>query len=163
MPDFLTPAERSERMARIRSKDTSPELALRRALHARGFRFRLDDRKLPGRPDIVLARHRAVIFVHGCFWHRHQGCKVASTPKSNTDFWLEKFRRNVERDERSIRELKALGWRVFVVWECDLGSKRKAVEAAEALGRLIQPDPARPRSGEEGRRALEHIVEVNDQ
>lgn len=162
MPDFLTPAERSERMARIRSKDTSPELALRRALHARGLRFRLNERKLPGRPDIVLPRHSAVIFVHGCFWHRHEGCKVASTPKSNTEFWLEKFRKNVERDARAIEALEALGWRVFVAWECDLGSKRKAVETAETLEKLIRRESGAPASGGEGGSSPRPLVKASD-
>ena len=138
MPDFLTPSERSRRMSRIRSKNTSPELAIRRALHALGFRFRLDDRRKPGRPDIVLPKYRAVIFVHGCFWHRHEGCKIASTPKSNTAFWLEKFARNVERDGRVASKLTSLGWRVFVAWECELGSKRRATEAAAHLAMLLK-------------------------
>lgn len=141
MPDFLTPAERSARMAAIRSKDTSPELALRKALHALGLRYRINDRRLPGKPDIVLPRYRAVVFVHGCFWHRHEGCKVASTPKSNTEFWLKKFNRNVERDARSVRDLQALGWRVFVTWECGLGSKRKVAEVAEVLDQMIRTEP----------------------
>ena len=144
MPDFLTAAERSARMAAIRSRDTSPELALRKALHAMGLRYRVNDRRLPGKPDIVLPRHRAVVFVHGCFWNRHEGCRVASTPKSNTGFWLEKFRRNVERDARAVRDLKALGWRVFVTWECSLGSKRKVADVAVALNRLIRTDAGGP-------------------
>ena len=147
MPDFLTPAERSRRMASIRSKDTSPELRLRRALHGLGLRYRLHDRRLPGHPDIVLPRHRAVIFVHGCFWHRHAGCKVAATPKSNTDFWVQKFERNVARDQRSAAALAAIGWRVLVVWECEVGSKQKAVVAAKRLWeQLFQGVP--PAEGE---------------
>ncbi|HEY8572751.1 DNA mismatch endonuclease Vsr [Phenylobacterium sp.] len=133
MPDFLTPAQRSERMSKIRSRDTSPELALRKALHARGFRFRLDDRKLPGRPDIVLPKHKAVVFVHGCFWHRHPGCKVATTPKSNTAYWLEKFDRNVSRDATAASTLSAAGWRVLVAWECELDSGRKVQATADRL------------------------------
>lgn len=117
-------------MSRIRSSNTSPELALRRAMHAIGFRFRLHRKDLPGKPDIVLPRYRAAIFVHGCFWHRHDGCKVASTPKSNTEFWVEKFDRNVTRDARAKQMLEEQGWRVIVVWECELGSARKATEAA---------------------------------
>lgn len=134
MVDSLSPTERSERMSRIRSKDTAPEVALRRALHALGFRFRLHRKDLPGRPDIVLPRHRVVIFVHGCFWHRHVGCGIATTPKSNTAFWVEKFERNVARDVRSIERLEAQGWRVIVVWECELGSRRKAADAALRIG-----------------------------
>ena len=138
MVDFLSPSERSERMSRIRSSNTSPELALRRALHALGFRFRLHRKDLPGRPDIVLPRYSTVVFVHGCFWHRHAGCKVASTPKSNTEFWVEKFNRNVARDNRSSESLKAQGWKVIVTWECELGSGRKAAEAALRIVREIR-------------------------
>ncbi|RWE74179.1 DNA mismatch endonuclease Vsr [Mesorhizobium sp.] len=119
MTDSLTPSERSIRMARIGSEDTSPELLVRKGLHRAGFRFVLHKRNMPGRPDIVLPRYRAVVLVHGCFWHRHVGCKVASTPKSNVEYWNEKFERNVKRDEKVRRELSELGWRVFVIWECE--------------------------------------------
>lgn len=119
-------------MSRIRGRDTAPEVALRKALHALGLRFRLHA-KLPGKPDIVLPRHRAVVFVHGCFWHRHGGCKVASTPKSNTDFWEEKFGRNVARDARVRRELEEAGWRVHIAWECELTGKGKAAGVAERI------------------------------
>lgn len=136
MADTLTPRERSERMARIRSRDTKPELALRKALHALGLRYRLGS-KLPGKPDLVFPRHKAVVFVHGCFWHRHEGCKVATTPKSNTPFWTEKFERNVSRDQRVARELEAAGWRVFVAWECELTGTGRAAAAAAALARGI--------------------------
>jgi DNA mismatch endonuclease, patch repair protein len=144
MPDILTPAERSIRMAAIRSRDTSPELTLRKALHALGLRYRINDRRLPGKPDIVLPRHRAVVFVHGCFWHRHEGCKIASKPKSNTVFWVDKFQKNVERDARSVRDLTTLGWRIFVIWECTLGSRRKVAEVAEALNRKICAEADEP-------------------
>lgn len=130
MVDFLSAAERSERMSRIHSSNTSPELTLRRALHALGFRFRLHRKDLPGKPDIVLPRYKAVVFVHGCFWHRHAGCKVATTPKSNTEFWVEKFDRNVARDTRSSDLLEAQGWKVIIAWECELSSGRKAADAA---------------------------------
>lgn len=138
MPDFLTPRERSARMARIRSANTSPELALRHALHALGLRFRLHTAGLPGKPDIVFPRYKAVVLVHGCFWHRHKGCKVASTPKSNTAFWQEKFARNVARDSRISRELKARGWRVFVAWECELQSGLRSRATADRLARRIR-------------------------
>jgi DNA mismatch endonuclease (patch repair protein) len=130
MPDFLTPEERSRRMSRIRSSNTAPEVALRQALHAAGLRFRLHRKDLPGKPDIVLPRHKAVILVHGCFWHRHKDCSIATTPKSNTAFWTDKFDRNVARDLRVRDQLKALGWKVFVAWECELGSRRKAHDTA---------------------------------
>ena len=124
-------------MSRIRSKNTSPEVALRRELHAMGFRFRLHRKDLPGKPDIVLPRYRTAVFVHGCFWHRHDGCKVATTPKSNTGFWQEKFDRNVARDARSEDLLKDQGWKVIVVWECELSSRRKVVEAASKVAKKI--------------------------
>ncbi|PWG02131.1 very short patch repair endonuclease [Sphingosinicella humi] len=144
MADFLEPGERSRRMGRIRSQDTRPEIILRRALHELGLRFRLGGAGLPGRPDIVLPRHRAVVFVHGCFWHRHRGCKVASTPKSNTGFWTAKFDRNVERDAKVTRELEALGWRVFVAWECELTVKSRLGLTAAGLARRIRGEPGAP-------------------
>ncbi len=116
-------------MSRIRSQDTLPEVRLSKALHALGLRFRLHGR-LPGKPDIVMARHKVAIFVHGCFWHRHAGCKVATTPKSNTQFWVEKFEANVTRDERVQAALANLGWRVFVAWECELSGYAKAAQTA---------------------------------
>lgn len=111
--------KRSALMARIRSSNTQPELAVRRALHGMGFRFRLNRRSLPGRPDLVLPRHRLAILVHGCFWHQHPGCKLASRPKTRQDYWNPKLAGNVERDLRNAARLRALGWRVEIVWECD--------------------------------------------
>jgi DNA mismatch endonuclease (patch repair protein) len=105
-------------MSGIRGRDTQPELAVRRILHACGLRYRLHVRRLPGRPDIVLPRYRAVVFVHGCFWHQHAGCPYAYRPKSNREFWESKLDGNVARDELQQRILGELGWRVFVVWEC---------------------------------------------
>jgi DNA mismatch endonuclease (patch repair protein) len=136
--DFLTPAERSERMARIRSRDTLPELALRRALHRLGLRFRVNVKTLPGKPDIVFARYRTALFVHGCFWHRHDGCKVASNPKSNVEFWQGKFARNVSRDRSVRRELSVAGWRVIVVWECQLNTKSRLEQTAMCLAKEIK-------------------------
>jgi DNA mismatch endonuclease (patch repair protein) len=129
-------------MSRIRSSNTAPELALRRALHALGFRFRIHRKDLPGKPDIVLPRYRTVVFVHGCFWHRHVGCKVATTPKSNTAFWVEKFDKNVARDSRSKILLEAQGWKVIIVWECELGSGQKAVESAVRIAHEIRHAPS---------------------
>ena len=117
----LTPQQvRSRTMSRIKGKNTKPEIAVRSMLHRAGYRFRLHGRKLPGSPDIVLARHKTVVFVHGCFWHRHEGCKYATTPKTRVEFWSDKFRKNVERDARQQRELREMGWRVLIVWECEL-------------------------------------------
>jgi len=138
MADFLTPAQRSERMSRIKSRDTKPELVLRSAMHRKGFRFRINDTRLPGKPDIVFPKYRAAVFVHGCFWHRHPGCSVATTPKSNTAFWTEKFDRNVSRDARSKEALEANGWRVFTVWECDLKSSVKVAQAAQQLAENLR-------------------------
>lgn len=120
MTDVVDASTRSRMMAGIRSRDTKPEMQVRRYLHASGFRFRLNVRSLPGSPDLVLAKWRTVIFVHGCFWHRHEGCALAYTPKSRQDFWLEKFEKNVTRDASAVVALKAAGWNVIVVWECTL-------------------------------------------
>ena len=137
MTDFLTKAQRSERMSKIRGTDTKPELILRKLLHAYGLRYRLHQTGLPGKPDLVFARHKAVVFVHGCFWHRHSGCQIASTPKSNTDFWISKFQRNVVRDQRNIQALEAIGWRVYVAWECELTSTAKAIVTAKRVASFI--------------------------
>lgn len=114
-------------MSRISSKDTAPEKQVRSLLHNAGFRFRLHVKKLPGSPDIVLPKYRTVIFVHGCYWHRHSDCKYAYSPKSRTKFWEEKFEITVERDRRKSDELRALGWHVIVVWECELKKNAPAV------------------------------------
>lgn len=130
MPDIVDRATRSRMMAGIGSGDTIPEIVLRRALHARGLRYRLHDRRLPGTPDLVFPRFGAVCFVHGCFWHRHAGCSYAATPGTRKEFWQAKFDANVERDRRNKRDLLEIGWRVAVVWECAL---RKRGELATAL------------------------------
>ena len=118
MADTVTRETRSRIMASVRRFGTRPEMVVRRALHRDGFRFRASDRSLPGSPDLKLSRYNAVIFVNGCFWHRHKGCRYATTPKSNQDWWSAKFAGNVERDAEKIRELLERGWRVMVVWEC---------------------------------------------
>lgn len=120
MPDRLTKEQRSRCMSRIRGKDTKPEILVRKGLHARGFRFRLQDRKLPGRPDIVLPKWRVAIMVNGCFWHGHKGCSYAIRPKTNAEFWETKIERNRHRDEVTAAHLEALGWFVITVWECEL-------------------------------------------
>ena len=117
--DILKPAQRSELMSRIRGTDTKPEKTVRSLLHQMGFRFRLHDRQLPGVPDIVLPRFRSAILVHGCFWHRHKGCRYAYLPKSRVAFWMEKFEGNVKRDRRNLVALRRMGWRVLVIWECE--------------------------------------------
>ena len=120
MIDVVDKATRSRMMAGIQGKNTLPELAVRRSLHAAGFRYRLHVASLPGKPDIVLPRYRAVILVHGCFWHRHPGCRFATTPATRPDFWLDKFRQNVMRDRRNHDALIEQGWKVATVWECDI-------------------------------------------
>ena len=121
MTDILTPSQRSELMSRIRGVDTRPELLVRRRLHALGYRFRVHARGLPGRPDLVFTRRRAVVFVHGCFWHRH-GCRKTYVPKSRRQFWRNKFAENQARDERNRTLLLRDGWRIFVAWECEIDS-----------------------------------------
>ena len=118
--DTLSRTERSERMARIRGRDTKPELAVRRLLHRSGFRYRLHRATLPGEPDFVFPSRRKAIFVHGCFWHRHPNCALARLPKSRLKFWLPKLKENRRRDLKNIRSLKKLGWQTFIVWECEL-------------------------------------------
>ena len=123
MADTLTPTERSERMGRVRGKDTKPEMVVRRLVHGMGYRYRLHVRSLPGCPDLVFPRFRKVLFVHGCFWHRHPdpACKLARLPKSRLDFWKPKLEGNRQRDEQNQAALLALGWRFMVIWECEIG------------------------------------------
>jgi DNA mismatch endonuclease (patch repair protein) len=127
MVDILTKERRSWNMSRIRGKHTGPERRLRSLLHRAGFRFRLHKKELPGRPDIVLPRYRTAIFVHGCYWHRHAGCRLATTPSSNREFWLDKFAGTVKRDERNREALEAIGWKVLTVWECELSADPEGV------------------------------------
>lgn len=129
-------------MSRIRSSDTVPEQTLRSILHEAGFRFRLKGRKLPGRPDVVLPRYRAAVFVHGCFWHRHVGCTFAYTPRSNIKFWKAKFAENVQRDRLTSARLRRLGWRVITVWECQIEKHPSAVR--DRLTKLLnKPRPSK--------------------
>ena len=123
-------------MSGIRARNTKPELLVRRFLHAKGFRFRINVRSLPGSPDLVLPRWKTVIFVHGCFWHRHPGCVLAYTPKSRQAFWLEKFEKNVVRDAAAISALKDTGWHVIVVWECSLRTSGRQAELAELVRKI---------------------------
>lgn len=118
--DHLSPKDRSLLMARIRSSDTGPELKVRRLAHSMGLRFRLKRRDLPGSPDLIFPRHWLAVFVHGCFWHRHPGCVRATLPKSRVEFWTKKLEGNIARDRRDVCALEKLGWRVLVLWECEL-------------------------------------------
>ena len=133
MTDIVDRQTRSRMMAGIKGKNTKPELALRRALHARGFRYRLHSRNVHGRPDLVLPKHRAVVFVHGCFWHRHLGCRYATTPATRVAFWQAKFAANVARDSAVRDALLAAGWRVATIWECTLRKPEQIVAAADQL------------------------------
>lgn len=126
--DIVSKDVRSRMMAGIRSKDTSPELKVRKLLHRLGFRYRLHLRELPGKPDMVLPRHQVCIFVHGCFWHRHPGCKYSTIPKTREDFWHSKFHQNVERDIRNRNELLQRGWRVIEIWECGLRTPKPDID-----------------------------------
>ncbi|WP_350341549.1 very short patch repair endonuclease [Desulfoferula mesophila] len=115
----MSPSKRSALMSRIRGKDTGPEMIVRRLVHCLGYRYRLHHKKLPGTPDLVFTKRKKALFVHGCFWHRHEGCKNAVMPKTRPEFWREKFHRNVERDRVAVKDLDKLGWEVLVVWECE--------------------------------------------
>ena len=128
--DTFSRKRRSEIMSRIHSADTKPELAVRSLLHRAGFRFRLHDGRLPGKPDIVLARYKAIVYVHGCFWHGHKRCREGRRPKSNAEYWSRKLDRNLARDAANARLLRRLGWKRIVVWECQLKDK-------EALGQRL--------------------------
>lgn len=141
MPDIVTPQVRSRMMSRIRGKNTKPELLLRSGLHRLGFRFRVHERKLPGKPDIVFPRYRAVIFVHGCFWHGHQ-CHLFKWPSTREDFWRNKIIRNREVDERNIKQLHELGWRICIVWECALKGKNRIPldEVLDTCARWLRSD-----------------------
>jgi len=132
--DTVTKEKRSWNMSRVHGKDTKPEMLVRSFLHRHGFRFRLHVKTLPGKPDIVLPKYRTVIEVRGCFWHRHPGCKEATMPSTNTDFWQEKFAENVARDQKTEAELTALGWNYISVWECEL----KKADFLDALSDKIK-------------------------
>ncbi|QIL01834.1 DNA mismatch endonuclease Vsr [Sphingomonas sinipercae] len=130
MADRLTRAQRSRLMGRVGQFNTPPELTVRRIAHSMGYRFRLHRKDLPGRPDIVFPKLRKAVFVHGCFWHRHAGCRKATTPKSNEAYWQQKFTDNVERDNKAVAELSRLGWETMIVWECetrDIDTLRDAI------------------------------------
>lgn len=133
MADILTPRERSERMRRIKGKDTKLEVRFRKILHRDGFRYIKNHKKLPGKPDIVLPKYNTVIFIHGCFWHRHEKCTRLSVPKTNTEYWEEKFKRNIDRDKKVVLDLHSLGWEVYIVWECQINTIQKAEYTARKL------------------------------
>lgn len=138
MTDIVDKATRSRMMSGITSKDTKPELVLRRAMHAIGLRYRLHRKDLPGRPDIVMPRYKAVVFVHGCFWHRHEGCRLATTPATRLEFWEEKFASNMDRDRKNVEQLLKGGWRAATVWECALRKSGAPELAARRIAVWLQ-------------------------
>lgn len=129
-------------MSRVRAKDTKPEMVVRRLLHAAGYRYRLHARDLPGKPDLVFPGRRKVVFINGCFWHRHGGCALARLPKSRTEFWTDKLERNRERDERNVAALRELGWEVLTVWECEVRDPDSLMPRVVAF---LEQRPAPPR------------------
>lgn len=128
-----TPEQRSRTMRAVRSRNTKPELTVRHFLHAAGLRYILHDRRLPGSPDLVFPKYRTVVFVHGCFWHQHANCPAASRPRSNTEYWSRKLTGNVERDARNRTSLEASGWRVLVIWECEIRERDALDRLAETI------------------------------
>jgi DNA mismatch endonuclease (patch repair protein) len=137
MTDNRTKEQRSHNMSMIRSTNTKPELLVRKYLFSQGFRYRLHSKNLVGKPDIVLPKHRAVVFVHGCFWHGHTSCKFAKVPVSNKSFWFDKIEKNKERDKRSIHLLKIQGWRVLILWECQLGKTKAIITLDKLVQKLL--------------------------
>ena len=142
MADIVDKQTRSRMMAGIKGKDTKPELVLRRALHARGFRYRLHSKTVPGRPDLVFPKHHAIVFVHGCFWHRHEGCRYTTTPSTRPEFWQAKFDANVARDRSVQDQLLDAGWRVATVWECALRRPEETALAANLLAAWLRSSAA---------------------
>ena len=139
MSDKLTPEKRSWNMSRIKGKDTKIEVEVRKYLFSKGYRFRKNDKRYPGKPDIVLPKYHVAIFVHGCFWHRHEGCKDATTPKTRTEFWLEKFDKNVKNDQIKQEKLRGLGGKVIVIWEGEL--KRSFQETMDKVEKELTRKP----------------------
>ncbi len=138
MKDWLTKEMRSWNMSRIKGKNTKPEMIVRSLLHRAGYRFRLHDPKLPGKPDIVLPKYKTVIFVHGCFWHRHEGCRNCTTPTNRREFWLNKLNANAARDKRHQEALRLKGWKPVVVWECEVTGGQGNERVLRKLQRVLQ-------------------------
>lgn len=149
MTDIVDQQTRSRMMSGIRGKNTRPELVLRQALHASGFRFRLHSRNVPGRPDLVLAKYRAVVFVHGCFWHRHEGCRYSTTPSTRPEFWKAKLQANVLRDHATQTTLTELGWRVATVWECALRKPDQVAASVDVLSDWLNSNDQRIEIGQD--------------
>ena len=171
MADKLTSSQRSHCMSRIRGKNTKPEILVRKGLHARGFRFRLHNKKLPGSPDIVLPKYGVAIMVNGCFWHGHKGCRYATKSKTNIEFWEAKIARNRHRDEVTTAHLEALGWTVITVWECELRGKLESNARLDKLaGEIrfigegkIQQEAMRQQNRSMGRKLREEMIRRQEQ
>ena len=169
--DTLTLSLRSHCMSHIRGKNTKPEILVRKGLHARGFRFRLHNKKLPGNPDIVLPKYGVTIMVNGCFWHGHKGCRYATKPKSNVEFWETKIARNKHRDEVTASHLEALGWTVIAVWECELRGKLESNARLDKLAdeirfigeSKIQQEAMRQQNRSMGRKLREEMIRRQEQ
>lgn len=142
MIDTLTPSERSALMGRIRGANTKPEMLVRQLVHGMGYRYRLHRRDLPGTPDLVFPSRRKIIFVHGCFWHRHEGCRFAYEPKSRQEFWARKFEQNLKRDKAALAALRAAGWKVMIIWECET----RNVEEISQRVRMFLDSPGQART-----------------
>ena len=138
MADVHTPQQRRYNMQQIRAKNTKPELLVRKFLHANGFRYSLHNKKLPGKPDIVLTKYKTIIFIHGCFWHGHKNCKYFVVPKTRTKWWLNKIKLNKANDEKAVKELKKDGWKVIVVWECALKPAKQETALIRILKKLCR-------------------------
>lgn len=136
MADIVSRSKRKEMMSKVKQRHTKPEIAVRKLLHRLGYRFRLHSKKLPGTPDIVLPKYKSVIFVHGCFWHQHEGCRKARRPTSNVEFWNEKLDKNIERDKRKESELKDLGWKVLIIWDCEIKDEETLIKKVKKFLRL---------------------------
>lgn len=133
MTDIYSKEKRSNIMSKIGGKDTKPEIIVRKYLFSKGFRYRINDKRYPGKPDIVLPKYRTVVFIHGCFWHGHENCKASKLPETNSDFWKKKISDNVDRDRKNIKELRNSGWNVIVVWLCDVKSKSNREKRLQLL------------------------------
>ena len=137
MADKHSKEVRSYNMSQIKGKNTKPEMLVRKYLHAHGFRYRLHSKNLPGKPDIVLPKYKTIIFVHGCFWHGHKDCKYFVVPKTNTDFWLKKINGNISNDEKTIKALTENGWKIIVVWECELKKDNMDIKLDKIIKKLL--------------------------
>lgn len=164
MSDTMTPFQRHQCMSNIHSTSTKPEVKLMKALWRDGFRYKKNDKRLPGTPDIVLPKYRTVVFVHGCFWHGHKGCKKYVIPKTNTDFWVNKVTRNQERDQEVWRQLEAKGWSVVIVWECELEKKRFEETIERVIKEIVENGELYAQRKEERKLLrLQRLAEIREQ